>query len=291
MIKEYRALAVFVAVAEAGSLSEAGRALNLSTSVVSHHIAKLEEKVGAALFFRTSRRLTLTSEGQSILDAAKRMVQAGDEAFDTLTAYTDEPSGSLRISAPAFDVCPPLRSAIWDFARTYPQVSLSMQFNDAIVDLIDGGFDLAIRLGAVKDAKLRSQRIATFEHVLVASPRLLERLPPIRTVKDLRDCKFVGVTALPASIAFTKAEEQATLTPTRFSLQVDSVLAAKSAVVEGLGIQRLPTTEIEQELQQGDLVKILPDWKQPKLAIQVVWLDTGTRKQLSRRFVEHITQS
>lgn len=102
MIDDFKGLAVFVAVTESGSFSAAGRRLNLSTSVVSHHVSRLESKLGVSLFFRSTRALSLTSEGHKILDAAKRMVSAGSEAIDALAGEIDQPVGALRMTIPAF---------------------------------------------------------------------------------------------------------------------------------------------------------------------------------------------
>lgn len=126
MSDNYRGLAVFVAVHNAGSFSAAGRRLKLSTSVVSHHISKLEERLGVALFFRSTRSLSLTSEGARILEAAQRMVSAGDEALDALSDHSEQPVGALRLTLPAFGLNSAIHQAIWNFAKLHPMVALSI---------------------------------------------------------------------------------------------------------------------------------------------------------------------
>ncbi|ASJ74145.1 LysR family transcriptional regulator [Granulosicoccus antarcticus] len=123
MIDSYRGLAVFVAVADTGSLSAAGRRLKLSTSVVSHHLSRLEaQKMGTALFFRSTHSMSLTAEGQTALSPARRMVAAGEEAIDALTAVGDDPVGTLHITMPAWGGRARLRQKLWSFARLYPAV-------------------------------------------------------------------------------------------------------------------------------------------------------------------------
>ena len=173
MIEDYRGLAVFVAVVDAGSFSAAARRLKLSTSVVSHHVSKLEAKLGTPLFFRSTRSLSLTGEGHQILDAARRMVNAGEEAIDALADHIDQPVGALRITLPAFGDNSPVHKAIWQFAHNHPMVAISLHSSDYLADLVKDGFDLAIRLGTLSDSSLKNRRIGTFSRALVASPEYL----------------------------------------------------------------------------------------------------------------------
>jgi len=288
MIQDYRALAIFVAVADAGSFSRAGRQLKLSTSVVSHHISKLEAKLGVSLLFRTSRRLSLTSEGQAILDASRRMVVAGNEALDSLTEHTDQPVGSLRITMPAFVDRTHLRTAIWDFAKLYPLVAISVNNSDFQVDLVKDRFDIAIRLGELSDSSLKCRRIADFERVFVASPEYLSGRDAVETIEDLKACDFVRISMLSDAITVLDGKHQVTFEPENVRIEVDTIAAARSAVLSGLGVQHLPTSEIAEELASGQLVKLLPEWELPMLGIYAVWPDTGPQKQLTRRFIEYL---
>ena len=288
MIQDYRALAIFVAVADAGSFSRAGRRLKLSTSVVSHHITKLEARLGVALLFRTSRSLSLTAEGQSILDAARRMVMAGDEAVDALTVQSDQPVGSLRITMPAFVDRSPLRQAIWDFAKQHPLVSISVGNSDSQADLVKGRYDIAIRLGELSDSSFKCRRLADFDRTLVASPEYIASRPPIKTIDDLKVCDFVGITILSETITMFNGQQQVSFEPENIRVEVDTISAATSAVVSGLGIQRLPTSEIKDELRTGRLVPVLSDWSLPLFGIYAVWPDTGPQKHLTRLFIEHL---
>ncbi len=287
MIPDYRAFAVFVAVADAESFSGAGRQLKLSTSVVSHHIAKLEGKLGVSLFFRTSRRLSLTSEGQAVLDAARRMVAAGHEAVDALMTSSDNPIGALRISVPAFGEQSPLRQAIWDFAKQFPSVDITVINSDHQVDLIKDRIDLAIRLGELHSSNLRCRKLADFRRDLVASSDYLAARTPVTDIDDLKACDFVAVSMLPKSITLCRNDETQTFDPANVSIEVDSIAAAKSAILAGLGVQHLPFGEIKQLLETGVLVRVLPDWSLPQLGIYAVWPDTGPQKQLTRLFIDH----
>ena len=139
MIEDYRSLAVFVAIADTGSLSAAGRRLKLSTSVISHHLSRLEERQGVTLFFRSTRSMSLTPEGQIALDPARRMVAAGEEALDAIHAGNEEPVGALHVAMPAFGEHSKLHQALWGFAQMHPMVAISLHCSDMPTDLVKDG--------------------------------------------------------------------------------------------------------------------------------------------------------
>lgn len=286
MIDDYRGLAVFVAIADAGSLSAAGRRLKLSTSVVSHHLSRLEEKLRVTLFFRSTRSMSLTPEGHAALPHARRMVAAGEEALDAMSSGSDQPVGALRIAMPAFGEQANLRRALWEFAKAHPLVAISLHSSDHPVDLVKDGFDLAIRLGQLPDSSLKSRRIADFRRVLVASSDYLAARRAIATFEDLAECDFIAVAQIPDEMTFHRDCETVTFTPEKVRLEVNTVASAKSAIMAGLGIWHIPLSEIEAELAAGTLVEVLPDWHLPELGIYAVWPDIGPQKALTRRLID-----
>ena len=286
MFDDYRGLAVFVAVADAGSFSAAGRRLRLSTSVVSHHISRLEERIDTPLFFRSTRSLSLTSEGQRMLDAARRMVQAGEEALDTLSDDRDQLVGALRITLPAFGTNSAVHQAIWQFSKDHPMVAMSLFASDRQVDLIAEGYDLAIRLGRLADSSLKNRKIGVFHRMLVAAPEYLASRPPIETRDDLKKCDFVSFEMLPDEVTLTRDGEDVSFTPENFRIEVDTITAGRAAILAGLGIQNMPLDEIAEDVARGDLVEVLPDWKLPVMGVFAVWPDSGPKKKLTRRLID-----
>ncbi|MFC5586126.1 LysR family transcriptional regulator [Nitratireductor kimnyeongensis] len=287
MIDDYRNLALFVAIADTGSLSAAGRRLKLSTSVVSHHLSRLEARLGVALFFRSTRSMSLTPEGRMALDAARRMVAAGEEALDALSATSGEPVGSLRIALPAFGERTRLRQALWSFVKQHPMVAITLHSSDAPADLIGDGFDLAIRLGTLADSSLKSRRIGDFGRVLVASRDYMAGRQWPGAVAELAALDFIGVTTIGDRITLIGKDESVTFEPEKVRLEVDTIASAKSAVVAGLGLRALPLSEVADEIASGELVRVLPDWSLPVLGIHAVWPDSGPQKALTRRLIDH----
>jgi len=287
MIDDYRSLAVFVAIADTGSLSAAGRRLKLSTSVISHHLSRLEERQGVTLFFRSTRSMSLTPEGQIALDPARRMVTAGEEALDAIHAGNDEPVGTLRVAMPAFGEQGRLHAALWEFAKLHPMVAISLHCSDTPTDLVKDGFDLAIRLGTLRSSSLKSRRIADFRRLLVASPDYLAERASIKSPDDLAEHDFIAVTQIPSLMTLEQGGVSMQLDPTNSRVEVNTVTAAKAAVLAGLGIWHVPLGEIEHDLAKGRLVHILPEWELPKLGTYAVWPDIGPQKALTRRLIDH----
>ncbi|MGJ8590019.1 MAG: LysR family transcriptional regulator [Yoonia sp.] len=287
MIEDYRSLAVFVAIADTGSLSAAGRRLKLSTSVISHHLSRLEERQGVTLFFRSTRSMSLTQEGQIALDPARRMVAAGEEALDAIHAGNEEPVGALHVAMPAFGEQSKLHQALWSFAQMHSMVAISLQCSDMPTDLVKDGFDLAIRLGTLRNSSLKSRRIADFERLLVASPEYLSARAPIVSPQDLEAHDFIAVTQIPSLMTLERKDQSVSIAPANMRIEVNTVNAAKAAMLAGLGIWHLPRSVIEHQMESGQLQRVLPDWNLPTLGIYAVWPDIGPQKALTRRLIDH----
>ena len=248
------------------------RALRLSTSVVSHHVKALETRHGVTLFHRSTRALSLTSDGQKLLEAARRMVDAAEDGFNAIADISAEPAGALRLTVPAFLKNSPQENAIWRFARRYPHVAVTLNSTDEQINLMAEGYDMAIRLGAMAESSLRNRKIGTFERVLVAAPSYLQTIEKPLDPTDLARCDFVALDMLPDKFVLVRGKEEVTVLPEQSRVLVNSISAARSAVLAGLGVQKLPLSEIGEDLAAGRLVRILPDWSLPTLNIHAVWL-------------------
>lgn len=288
MIDELRAMAIFATVVECGSFSAAGRRLNLATSVVSHHVSRLEQRLGVALLYRSTRALSLTDDGRRLLECAQEMIAAAENGLNRMADASEEPAGVLRLTMPAFVMNSPQEAAAWQFAARHPRVTLLLHSTDRQVDLVGEGFDLAIRLGNMKPSALMARKIGSFERRLVAAPGYLNQIGAVDAVADLQRCDFVRMALLPETITLIRGLETVAFTPERSRVQVNSVGAARSAVIAGLGVQRLPVSEIAADLQAGRLVQLLPEWRLPDLGIYAVWPETGKRSALTRRLVDHL---
>lgn len=291
MIDDLRALAIFAKVAEAGSFSAAGRALGLSTSVISHHVKALETRHGVSLLRRSTRALSLTGEGKKLLEAAQRMVEAAEEGLDAIADISNEPAGAIRLTAPAFLRNSPQEVAIWQFAGRYPNVAVSLHSSDEQINLIAEGFDMAIRLGAMPDSSLKSRKIGSFERCLVAAPAYLMNIEEPAAPANLARCDFVQLDMLPDKFTLQRGKQRVTVAPEQPRIQVNSVSGARSAVLAGLGLQKLPLSEVAGDLAAGRLVQVLPEWSLPTLDIYAVWPESSHRSSLVRLLLESLVQA
>ena len=168
------AIEAFVRVAEAQSFSEAARRLRSSKSAVSRNVGALESELGVRLFHRTTRSLTLTEAGRGYFERATRILADLEEANLAVSQLQSAPRGRLRVSAPMSFGFLHLAPALPDFLARYPEVAVDLAMNDRFVDLIDEGFDVAVRIGAMEDSSLIARRLAPIRRVVCASPAFFE---------------------------------------------------------------------------------------------------------------------
>ncbi len=288
MIDDLRAMAIFATVAETGSFSAAGRQLRLATSGISQHVTKLEDRLGITLFYRSTRSLSLTNEGKRLLDHAQRMIAAAEDGLNSIVDISNEPSGALSVTLPAFMAGSPYEHAIWGFVRQHQAVAVTIRYLDRNFDLVSEGIDLALRMGELPDSALRSRRLGSFERKLVCAPSYLKALPKIKNPDDLKGADFVAMEDLADQVMLCKGGAEKMLSTSRGRVLVDNFAALRSALCAGLGVQRLPVSVAEVDLKSGALVELLPDWKIPDLGTYGVWPDTSRRSSLTRLLIDHV---
>ncbi|WP_240488775.1 LysR family transcriptional regulator [Labilithrix luteola] len=165
---------LFVAVARQGSFVEAARRTGVPTSTVSRHIAELEEAIGVRLFQRTSRKVSLTSDGARLFERVGPLFDELSTALDAAADREEEPAGTLRVTAPVVTGASHVAPLLFEFSKAHPKVSVELELTNAIVDLVEDRFDLAFRIGPVEGADLVARRIWSFPYGLAASPRFVD---------------------------------------------------------------------------------------------------------------------
>jgi len=246
-----------IAIADAGSFVGAARLLRVSTSHVSRVIAELERSLGAPLFARTTRRVTLTDTGRTLVDQCRRLTSERDEAL-ALVAGDGTPQGELRVTCPIFlgerFVAPIVRR----FAELYPRVAVHLNLSNRLLDLVGEGYDLAIRTGHPSDDRLVGRRIAWRRSELCAAPAYLARKGYPRTPADLdrHDC-LVGTSAL---WRFAVDGRVVSFTPNA-RWHCNSGAVTTQAAIEGMGICLLPSFYVEEHLRAGRLERLLAEYR------------------------------
>jgi DNA-binding transcriptional LysR family regulator len=287
MIDRLRSLAVFTTVAEAGSFRAAAKRLELAPSVVSHHVTALENASGVTLFYRSTRKLTLTAAGENLLRHGHIMLKAAREGLDGLYQYAGNPSGKLRITVPAILQDGKFADDVARFMAFNPQVNLAIDFSDIRQPLVDGGYDLALRIGALEDSAFKSKRIIGGSQILCASPKFLRRYDVAKSPEDLSKLDFITYADMPDSINIQSGSSRKQITLQR-KLTVDTGHAAKAFVLRHVGVALLPRFFVAKHLEAGELVTVLPDWKMEDFSIHAIWPEAAGANSLARLFVDFL---
>jgi len=290
MQNSIQSLIAFVAVGKTGAFVRAAEQLGVSPSVVSHHIAKLEDLLGETLVHRTTRKLTLSENGKRLFDAAQSGLQQIELALEEVQSDDNEVVGALRIALPAFVPDPRLEARIMEFATYHQNVALTLDYSDQIVDLVGGAFDLAIRLGELPSSSLVQRRVGTVDHVLVSTPDYLLQYGTPGKPEDLSALPVISMSRAFDQVTLSKGKVSQTITLASSRMKVTNIHGALTAARAGLGFAELPRALAKEDLVSGRLVQLLPDWRLPPVAVQAVWSGTSHRRALARRFVDWLTR-
>jgi len=269
----FSAMAVFAKVVEEESFSRASEVLCLSKSAVSKQVSALEAELGVRLLNRTTRRLSLTEAGRTFFEGCRRMVGEAEEAERAVGQLSETPIGSLRVSAPMSFGFLHLIPAIETFMTRYPDIEVDMSLNDRFVDVVEEGFDLAVRIGQLKDSSLIARKLAPSRNVVCASADYLERRGRPARPGDLRDhdCLIYcnPQPRLEWSFRGPGGLQKVRVRAGRF--RVNNGDALRSAACQGLGIVRLPTFILGNEVRMGRLEVLLPDYPAPQEEVFAVF--------------------
>lgn len=285
---------VFMAVVDAGSFIAGGRALGLTRSAAGKAVARLEDRLGARLLNRTTRALSLTDEGRTFHEHGAQILAAIDHAESSVSGERGTPRGVLRVTLPdAFGrlvVLPVLRQ----YLEAWPELQVEVSFTDRLVDLVEEGFDLAVRIGGADlDAGLVSRVVATFRPYLCASPAYLARHGEPASADDLagHDCLLFSSRTRRQSWRLRDPDGQWVKAEGRSRLRMDSGEAIRDAAVAGLGIGLLPAFLVDEDLAAGRLRAVLPAVDLGEVKIVAIY---PTRRHLEprvRRFIDLLVQA
>ena len=271
MYKELSAIAIFVAVVEEGGFSEAADKLGVTNSVISHHVSKLEKRLGVTLLYRSTRQVSLSDQGRNFYEVASVALKSIEQAAVDLTAEGTDPSGSLNIAMPSFVPNPRLQELIWDFANHYPGVELRVSFSDDRQELIPDGFDVAFRLGPIESSAIMTRKMADIELILVASPDLLSKVKKITQPIDLASLDCISFNQFDWKITLSKGRVKKTVGVRNIRLEVDNIYAARDAAIAALGVIPLPLELCQQEIAEHRLVPVLPEWTISTIPLSAIW--------------------
>lgn len=292
-MQDLSGIAVFAAVVEAGSFTAAADKLNQSKSAVSKQVTRLENRLGAQLLARTTRKLSLTEVGQAFYERCRRIITEAEEAALAVTHLQDVPRGKLRVTAPLSFGIAYLATAIPDFMSLYKELAVEMDFNDRRVDILEEGYDIAIRIGTLEDSSLIAKRITQSRFTVMASPAYLEKNGTPVHPSDLEghNCLAYSYQESPQSWRFRNPdpprEERVVRVKGNFMANNGNVLAAAGAA--GMGVQQSPTFICADYLRTGALVPLLERYEPEPLGIHALYPPNRHLSAKVRVFIDFLT--
>jgi DNA-binding transcriptional LysR family regulator len=282
----------FAEVVERGGFAAAGRALGLPKSRLSRRVAALEAQLGVRLLQRTTRKLSLTEVGEAYLRHCQALRESAQAAADTVAQVQTEPRGTLRVACPVTLAQTMLAELMPDFLARHPLVRVEMLVSNRVVDLVEEGVDVALRVRTTLDdsGSLVIKRLGDDAPVLVASPALLARQGTPATLEELGrlDSMAMSTTDGRASVRLTGPDGRETTVQHTPLYVADDLLTLHVAALAGTGMCWLPSYMCEDDLRQGRLVRLLPDWQPPRGIVHAVFPSRRGLTPAVRRFLDFL---
>lgn len=282
-------LRLFVRIASTHNISLAGKELGLSPAVSSSHINKLEDGLGIRLLHRTTRKVSLTEEGQAFLPHAQDVLDSIETAQASLGVGSVSPQGKLRVAASASFGRMHLLPALNGFLKRYPDLVVDLHLSDSVVDMVEGGFDIAIRDAKLNDSTLIARKLSPVTRMLCASPSYLTEYGEPQSPDDLLNHNCINLIGIDTWVLNTPTGPKSIKTKNR--LRTDNGEAARDAAIQGLGITLCSSWCCYQQLERGELVQILKDY--PLVSETAVWAIYPSSRLLApkvRLFIDYLSE-
>ncbi|MFS4583204.1 LysR substrate-binding domain-containing protein [Phaeobacter sp. C3_T13_0] len=282
---------VVLAVAETHGFAAAAHRLGVSKSAVSKRISAIESKLGAQLFHRSTRNVSLTEAGEHFYRHAVRAFEAAQEAEDSVLALQGAPKGRLKVNIPMAFGRLHVAPLVPKFLETYPGIELDMVMDDRLIDLIDDGFDLAIRGGTLEDSSLVARKIVPLVNVLVAAPEYIDRHGAPGAINDLssHNCLQYSYTRDFQEWKFRVSQKTVNIRATG-NFRVNNGEALRDAILGGLGIGRLPSFIAGPDIASGRLIRVLPDYDMPSQTLYAIYPKRLHLPTKVRAFIDFIVE-
>ena len=275
-MNRFESMSVFIAVVEAGSLSAASRKLKMPLPTVSRKVSELESHIKARLLNRSTRKLTLTDAGKTYLASCKRILEDVGEAERAASGEYSAPTGELIITAPIVFGRLHVVPITTQFLKAYPDVQVRLVLGDRSLNLLEDHIDLAVRIGELPDCNLIATRVGMISNVVCASPEYFAKRGTPKRPQDLAKHECITFTGLMSPDFWTFKTDQSELSvPIRSRLVVNTAEAAIDAAVQGAGVTRVLSYQIEKAVQPGMLVSALRKYEPAPVPVSLVY--TGQR--------------
>lgn len=290
MLDQLRQIAIFAKTIDHGSFRGAARELDLSPSVVSHHISQLEEHLGVVLIYRSTRKLALTREGEQLLASTQQMLEAVEGVFSEISSSASSPSGELRITTPSILIHSQLNDLIAAFSIKYKNIKLTLDFTDARRDMIGEGFDVAVRAGIKTKRSSTARKLFKVERRLIASQSYLKNRPKVTKPEDLLDWDWIELAPVKhVKPTFRKSKSQQVTIKPNAHIMANDALANYRLARSGAGLAIIPEFMAVEGISSGTVKYVLPDWKLEPIEIFATWPSNAPKHGLIKLFIDEIS--
>lgn len=286
-------MVLFVQVVDEGSFSRVAEKMSLTNSVVSKRIARLEENLNAQLLYRSTRKLSVTDAGRTFYNKAKIAKFAFQEAENAVTGYSEDMKGNIRITMPVVSAHLVLSESIAEFCKQHPEISVDLQITNRLVDLIEEGFDLAIRTAELEDSSLIAKRLIDSQWVICATPDYLKQYGTPQTPEELEshECLVYKFDNTSNSVWPLYIDGTKQLMPVYGRFHSNHLSAIKQAMLSDLGIAFLPQVLVYEEMQKNTLTQILQRFTRKRLGLYAVYPKARQPDQKLKLLVAHLQES
>jgi DNA-binding transcriptional LysR family regulator len=284
-------LTAFVRVVDNGGFSAAGRRLNMSTTMVSNHVQALEDRLGARLLHRTTRKVSLTEVGKAYYDRCVQILADLEQADDIAGALQSTPRGTLRIYT-ATHIVPFVAPVVAEFLATYPEVKVDLSMGEPNIDLIEEGFDLAIRMTPPPDSSLIVRSLATWRHVLCCSHGYIEKHGRPQQLSELAQHNCIRHVNYPYQDEWRFVDRKGAPAAVKISgnLVTNSGETLRRAALQDVGISLAAGFLVHDDLEAGRLVRLLPEYRPVELAMNAVYPHRHHLSAKVRTFIDLLAQ-
>ncbi len=287
----FESMEVFTKVVELSSFTAAATACRLSPSMVSKHINALEKRLGSTLLKRTTRTLKLTEIGKNYYENCKEILKQINDAETGAEILRGKPRGQLRVSAPIWFGSITLTPIITDFLFEYPEVSVELTLADRFVDIIDEGFDVAIRIGELDDSTYVARKLTEFEVATCASPAYLQKHGTPTHPDELRKFDCLNFTNWKHDGGWKQLSRNLDSTlPNNSRFDANHAQSLRTAAVKGLGLILSPKLLLDQDIQSGALVEVLQDFKPPPRPVNAIYPKERQTMPKLASFVDYLIE-
>ena len=282
---------IFYHVVDLGSFTQAATKLKIAKSAVSRHVTLLEKQLGAKLLNRTTRQLGLTEVGRSYFQSCQRIFEETQIMHNEINMLQNQPVGSLKITATNLLGNKYITPLIVEFTRLYPKLNIELMLQDYVIDMVEEGIDISVRVGWLQDSNLVAKKIADSKLVLVASPAYLKKHQPLVSPVQLEEHQWITLSLLPNPNEWVfQQKKQSKTVSVQGNIKTNSADAVRTLLLQGAGVSVLSHFIIADDLREGRLVELLPTYDLGSVGIYLVCQSKQFKQLKLQLFMDFISQ-